>query len=156
MCSRGFNRRVLMISTFLSPIAISRSPISRSPISRSPDRTFPPKSPDRPIAHFPQNRPFPEISIARMRQSDVTTDNTAKSDTAPYRFPTPKNPRPLLSNIAQIAHSLQTQEMHPAQRIASYNCHSIRRNSTAIKPIISPETSNLFTAEQIPDFEGFI
>jgi hypothetical protein len=46
--------------------------------------------------------------------------------------------------------------MHPARRIARYNCHSIRRKSTAIKLTFSAETSNLFTCEQIPDFQGSI
>jgi hypothetical protein len=144
---------VLMISTFLSPIArspISRSPdrpIARSPISHFP---FPKKSPiSQKIAHFPKYRRM-------IAQSDVTIDNTGTEDTAPYRFPTPKNHRPLLSNIAQIPHSLQTQEMHPAQLIARYNCHSIRQNCTAIKLSISAETSNFFAVKQIPDFQGFI
>ena len=50
------------------------------------------------------------------------------------------------------ANSLQSQEMHPARSIARYNCHPIRRNCTAMKLIISAETSNLFATKQIPDF----
>jgi hypothetical protein len=46
--------------------------------------------------------------------------------------------------------------MHLAPSIARYNCHSIRGDRTAIKHIISAETTNFFTAKQIPDFEGAI
>ena len=103
MSSRGFNRRVLMISTFLSPIA------------RSPDRPFPDRPfPDRPIAHFPiahspkiahfpQNRPLPKRSPAR-------SHNRMKPPTTP-QGQTPHRAVSLPQKF--IAHCSQTSPKSP-------------------------------------------